>query len=113
MQNVKLYAGNTYELSAEMDRILPEGEEYKTIVNLYAYRPAREGVEESWLGSVDYKFNKSERHTYRQQFIPSVTAEYQITIRVFGWGNEGRPLKVLIDNVSLNKDEKRELKNAR
>ena len=100
-QRVKLYAGNTYVLGAEIDRILPRGTEYPTIVNLFAYRPGGEGGEEAWLGSVDYKFNKSEKHLYSQRFTTSVTTDYLITVRVFGWGNEGRPLNVRLDNISL------------
>ena len=100
-QSVKLYAGNTYIISAEIDRLVPDKTQYPTIINIFAYKPEENSRKEAWLGSVDYKFNKSEKHIYSQEITPSVTTNYLITARVFGWGNEGRPLKVKVDNISL------------
>lgn len=100
-QTIKLYAGNTYTLSAEIDRLIPDKTQYPTIINIFAYKPEENGRKEAWLGSVDYKFNKAEKHTYAQEITPSVTTDYLITVRVFGWGNEGRSLKVSVDNIRL------------
>ena len=66
-------------------------------------KPETQGASAHWLGSVDYKFNRSDSHVYSQQFTPLVTGEYHVTIRVFGWGNNGRPLKVQFDDVVLRR----------
>lgn len=102
-QPVKLYAGNTYTISAKIERSIPERSQYPTIVNLYAMKPENHGEPAHWLGSVDYKFNRNDLHVYSQQFTPLVTGEYRVTIRVFGWGNKGRPLKVKLDNIDLRR----------
>lgn len=102
-QPVKLYSGNTYTISARIARVIPDTDQYPTIVNLYAVKPESEGQSAQWLGSVDYKFNRSDAHVYSQQFTPLVTGKYHLTLRVFGWGNRGRPLTVQIDDVVLRR----------
>ncbi|MCM8537046.1 MAG: hypothetical protein NE334_13995 [Lentisphaeraceae bacterium] len=102
-QTVKLYAGNTYVLSASVNRIIPKNKQYPTILNMFAYKPKTALAEESWLGSVDYKFNRADKHQYSQEITPTETTDYMITVRVFGWGNEGRPFIVNVDNVSLKR----------
>ena len=87
-QPVKLYSGNTYTISAKVARLVPSRIQYPTIVNLYAVKPKAPGKLTAWLGSVDYKFNRSDKHVYCQQFTPLVTGEYHVTIRVFGWGEQ-------------------------
>ncbi|MCM8531281.1 MAG: hypothetical protein NE330_08995 [Lentisphaeraceae bacterium] len=102
-QTVKLYAGNTYILSASVDRVIPQNKQYPTILNMFAYKPKTDLSAESWLGSVDYKFNRSDKHQYSQEISPTETTEYMITVRVFGWGNEGRPFVVNVDNITLKR----------
>ena len=50
---------------------------------------------------MDDRFTRTDRHTYRQTFTPTETTDYHITVRVFGWGNSGTPVEVLLDDVSL------------
>lgn len=102
-QQVTLYAGNQYELAATVDRVVPQGTEYPTIVNMFAYKPATQQSDEAWLGSVDYKFNRAEPHPYSQVISVTETTNYIITARVFGWGNDGHPLTVDLDNITLKR----------
>lgn len=102
-QKVTLYAGNTYEISAMVDRVVPDARQYPTIVNVYAYKPATQAGPEAWVGSVDYKFNRADRHRYSQTITPTETTAYQITTRVFGWGNDGRPVKVDLDDIQVTR----------
>ena len=102
-QKVTLYAGNTYELSANVNRIEPDRRQYETIVNLYTYKPKTTISDESWLGSVDYKFNKRGSHPYSKTIRPNETTTYHITARVFGWGNEGRPVAVDLDDIEIKR----------
>lgn len=101
-QTVRLYAGNTYEISAIFDRILPDDDDIYSIVNVYAYKPPTETRQEQ-LGSIDYKFWRLDRHTYKTTIIPRETTDYDITFRVFGWGNEGRAIQVDIDDIQLKR----------
>ncbi|MEM9562069.1 MAG: hypothetical protein AAGA93_05600 [Actinomycetota bacterium] len=98
-QTVSLKAGVTYELSAMIDRNGP-GNGVATIVNMYAYLPPTGGNPEQWIGSIDYKFTTEARHPYDQTFTPTVDGDYQITTRVFGWGNT-EPFSVTIDKLAL------------
>mgnify|MGYP001792638541 FL=1 len=102
-QEVTLYAGNEYQLEANMERIVPDGTQYETIVNLYAYKPTTDTSDEAWLGSIDYKFNRAGNHLYRQTLTPTETAIYYITARVFGWGNDGKPIGVNLDNIRVKR----------
>ena len=98
-QTVRLNAGVAYELSAEIDRQVP-AHAAPTIVNIYAYKPET-STPQAWLGSVDYTFTRTDSHRYVQTLIPAETSDYQITVRVFGWGNGGTPVDVLVDDVEL------------
>ena len=114
-QTVKLYEGVTYELSADFDRDVPLNDQTRTIINVYAYRPpifSDTGeliLDEEWIGPIDYDFDCSQpgdtcindNHCKTFTFTPTETAEYIITFRVFGWANNGVPVKVDIDNVDL------------
>ncbi|MGF1663951.1 MAG: hypothetical protein ACFCVG_16070 [Kineosporiaceae bacterium] len=98
-QVVRLNAGVTYELCADVDRAVP-AEGVPAIVNIYAYKPETSS-QQAWLGSVDYKFDRTDPHRYCQTFVPTETTDHQITLRVFGWGNAGVPIDVTIDDVLL------------
>ena len=114
-QTVTLYQGVTYELSADFDRDVAPGNQTRTIMNVFAYRPqvfSNSGellLDEEWIGPVDYEFDCNEpgnsciNDSHRQTFniTPTATADYRITFRVFGWANNGMPVKVDIDNVVL------------
>ncbi|GAL73404.1 hypothetical protein [Jejuia pallidilutea] len=92
-QNVKLYAGNTYQLQARIDRVVPSGTDYYTILNFYAYKPPTT-TPKAWLGSIDYRFNIAELHDYSEMITPTETTMYHISTRVFGWGNDGNPVTI-------------------
>ncbi|MDJ0682309.1 MAG: hypothetical protein QNJ18_20910, partial [Xenococcaceae cyanobacterium MO_167.B52] len=114
-QTVTLYRGVTYELSADFDRDVPPNDQTRTIMNVFAYRPPTFSdtgeliLDEEWVGPVDYDFDcnqpgdtcKNENHRKTFTFTPTETAEYVITFRVFGWANNGVPVKVDVDNVDL------------
>ena len=51
-QPVKLYSGNTYTISSQIERLVPGRDQYPTIVNLYAVKPETQGESAHWLGSV-------------------------------------------------------------
>jgi hypothetical protein len=104
-QSVTLYQGNTYQISANVDRITPNGVQYPTIVNLYAYKPATNQSGEAWVGSVDYKFNRADDHLYSKTISPTETTTYHITARVFGWGQDGRPVGIDLDDIEVTRVE--------
>ncbi|PQB07693.1 hypothetical protein BST83_11390 [Polaribacter filamentus] len=104
-QNLKLYAGNNYQLKVMIDRVVPDSTQYPTIVNIYAYKPKSDLSDSRWLGSVDYKFNKAEPHLYSKRLTPLETADYHIVLRIFGWGNNGNPFKLNIDNIKVERIE--------
>ena len=97
-QTVRLYAGNTYELSANIDRVTPADDSIQTILNLYAHLPGDQPV---WLGDVDYAFSRTDNHYYAQSFYVTRTGDYQITARNFGWAQNGTASTVLVDNLKL------------
>jgi hypothetical protein len=100
-QDIKLYAGNKYRIEVDLNRIIPDLTQYETIVNIYALNPGTSEVTPLWLGSVDYKFNRSGWHTYSKCIKPTQTGDYSITLRLFGWGNEGNPVKLDVDNIEV------------
>lgn len=100
-QELILYTGNVYQIEAEVERLVPDSTKYPTIINIYAYKPGSPDSPPVWLGSVDYKFNRSDRHIYSRRIKPTETAVYQIVFRLFGWGNEGKPVMVNVDNIKV------------
>ncbi len=102
-QTITLYAGNTYTISMRVDRVLPAATEYDTILNFYVYKPATSSSGQSWLGAVDYKFNRADEHVITRTVTPTETTTYHVTARVFGWGNDGRAFKVNVDDIQLER----------
>ena len=114
-QTVKLYEGVTYELSADFDRDVPLNYQTRTIINVFAYRPKTYSdtgeliLDEEWIGPVDYDFDCNQpgdtciqgNHRKTFKITPTKTADYRITFRAFGWGNNGVPIKVELDNIDL------------
>ncbi len=114
-QTKKLYQGVTYELSADFDRDIPINSQTRSLMNVFAYRPkvfSDSGellLDEEWIGPVDYDFDCNQpgntcvngKHRKTFKLTPTATADYRITFRVFGWANNGVPVKVDIDNVDL------------
>jgi hypothetical protein len=104
-QELVMYAGNMYQINAEIDRVVPDSTQYPTILNIYAYKPGSANSAPVWLGSVDYKFNKQDHHFYSQQIRSAETATYYVVIRVFGWGNGGNPFIVKAGNIQVKRIE--------
>ena len=114
-QTVKLYKGVTYELSADFDRDVPLNNQTRSVANVFAYKPKTFSdtgellFDEEWIGPIDYDFNcnkpgntcRNGNHRKTFTFTPTETTDYIINFRVFGWGNNGVPVKVNIDNVDL------------
>ncbi len=100
-QEIRMYSGNKYQIEIDIDRVVPDSIQYPTILNIYAYKPGSAKSPPVWLGSVDYKFNQSGLHIYSQKINPSETATYEIVVRVFGWGNEGKAFSVNVDNIKV------------
>ena len=98
-QNVVLHRGVRYRLSLAVDRRLPDGNA-PSILNVFAYKGFGE-TPETWLGPVDYKFTRTDRHPYCAELAPIETAVYQVTTRLFGWGNEGRQIELDVDDLAL------------
>lgn len=100
-QSVRLYAGNTYELSADIDREVPEAV-VDTIINVYLYRaPTVAGDSPEWLGDIDYVIDSGAQRRYTQRIRVVRTGLYQLTFRNFGWAQNGRGSVAAVDNVRL------------
>lgn len=101
-QNVELVGGQTYNLSAEFQRVAFDrfGSQKNSIVQFITYRKQENG-EELFLGPIDVELSSNGLLSKNFQIVAPEDGDYTILVRLAGWANEGNGVVVEVDNVSL------------
>lgn len=101
-QNVELVGGQTYQLSADFQRISFDqfSAQPNSIVQFIAYRKSNNG-EDLFLGPIDVPLSGNGLLSKNFQIVAPESGNYTILVRLAGWGNEGNGVVVDVDNVSL------------
>lgn len=101
-QNVKLVAGQSYELRADFQRLKLDkfAQKEDSIVQFMTYRKKENG-EELFLGPIDVVLESNQLVSKNFDLVAPDSGEYTILIRIAGWANEGNGIAVAVDNVSL------------
>lgn len=101
-QNVELVGGQSYNLSANFQRLglNKYAEKDDSIVQFMLYRK-RDNGEELFLGPIDVVLDNNKPVFKNFDLVAPDSGEYTILLRLSGWANEGNGVSVAADNVKL------------
>ena len=101
-QTVDLVGGQSYQLSADFQRIDLDrfADRENSIVQFITYRE-RDNGEELFLGPIDVELDSNGMLSRKFDIVAPDSGNYTVLVRLSGWANEGNGVVVEVDNVRL------------